>query len=415
MPTTAGRHTPRSHRAVSTLLSTLRDEHRRHLSNISKNTDKYRQCLAYTSAATPINLIQHEYPSDDTANFIDTENPNNLGPQARRPAETLRQRLPTGAPPHRSWVASTVGACIDTIDTQTHHQTRTFRLKALELFFANDFATKDASDHSSSQSFEWGHSLSSICFHVLRTSYSPDELARDILPCLSPYIRRAFMRDSAVEAPLSTQLLAALCDDIWPDGKEVARDTTAVHDDNPRAPHVDGELIVVGPAAHFKDVLVASFPASAAFSEDSSSWDDGDDATDRTAAADWLQSLAIVSARASPLSRIPSTLTRLALVNLPEEIKIHRLPTLCPLLVLLDLSFNSWLRGTTVPIEPRLSAPASERKSATQIVSPGILERVPWERWVDLRVLGLREVFLPAGFADQVNKERWEDVAIIES
>jgi hypothetical protein len=109
-----------------------------------------------------------------------------------------------------------------------------------------------------------------------------------------------------------------------------------------------------------------------------------------------LTAVAIVSTTLSipVLLALPSSLTRLALVHLSAPIPIHRLPDKCPLLELLDISYNPWLA------EP---AWGGERA----------LERVEWGRWAYLKVLGCRDCGVTLEELTKVNEGRWEDVRIV--
>jgi hypothetical protein len=93
---------------------------------------------------------------------------------------------------------------------------------------------------------------------------------------------------------------------------------------------------------------------------------------------------------------LPSTLTSLALVNLSSPVPLHRLPGICPLLSVLDLSYNSWLVGT-----------------GTQANGGSPLDRVGWNRWNKLQVLALRGCHLSVTDLEKINRGRWTDVEII--
>lgn len=136
-------------------------------------------------------------------------------------------------------------------------------------------------------------------------------------------------------------------------------------------------------------------------------WDDAEvDLSGSTdAGSDWqeqdqdqeaLTAVAIVSATLSipVLLALPASLTRLALVHLSAPIPVHRLPDKCPLLELLDISYNPWLA------EP---AWGGERA----------LDRVAWGRWAYLKVLGCRDCGVISEELRKVNEGRWEDVVIV--
>jgi len=107
-----------------------------------------------------------------------------------------------------------------------------------------------------------------------------------------------------------------------------------------------------------------------------------------------LRSLAVLS---SPLNAVtllafPPTITHLALLDVPYRIPIQRLPTICPLLVFLDLSYNIWL--------------------STQMVE----DEIKWGRLRRLEVVGLRQCFVKVTprVLLELNRGRWEDVRVIQ-
>jgi len=83
----------------------------------------------------------------------------------------------------------------------------------------------------------------------------------------------------------------------------------------------------------------------------------------------------------------------MVLVNLPESISLYRLPKLCPLLVLLDLSYNQWLKY-------------SPTKNS-------LLTSVDWTRWNHLEVLGLKDCAVSEELVARINQGRWDDVEIV--
>ena len=109
-----------------------------------------------------------------------------------------------------------------------------------------------------------------------------------------------------------------------------------------------------------------------------------------------LTAIAIVSTALSipALLALPPSLTRLALVHLSAPVPVHRLPDKCPLLELLDISFNPWL-----------AEPAWGEERA--------LGRVAWGRWAFLKVLGCRDCGITSEELRKVNEGRWEDVTVI--
>jgi hypothetical protein len=225
----------------------------------------------------------------------------------------------------------------------------------------------------------------------------------ELASVLPPHHRKEVVRMCAVRCPLSGARLRALLG--------VGRN------------HVEGELVVVQPASPLRQEMFRTHIHEAHRRESGSEkpWrcdDDDDDAeeadhsgstvavTDATR-SDWQEqepeqeqeaftAVAIVSTTLSipVLLALPSSLTRLALVHLSAPIPIHRLPDKCPLLELLDVSYNPWL-----------AEPSWGRERA--------LERVEWGRWAYLKVLGCRDCGVTLGELREVNEGRWEDVRIV--
>ncbi|KAH9180648.1 hypothetical protein EDB89DRAFT_1900477 [Lactarius sanguifluus] len=99
-------------------------------------------------------------------------------------------------------------------------------------------------------------------------------------------------------------------------------------------------------------------------------------------------------AQKNPEGLWDADVTRLALVNLSAPVPLHRLPDKCPLLEVLDISYNDWLG------EP---AWGGERA----------LEKVAWQRWAYLKILGCRECGIALEELRRVNEGRWDDVTIV--
>jgi hypothetical protein len=222
--------------------------------------------------------------------------------------------------------------------------------------------------------------LTLFCSHRLMSCPSGADFARDIAPLLPPHARRDLMRYTAVYAPLSNARLYALCE---PEG------------------HADGELIIIGPHATLRGNAFQPCPTArvppepsaqecADVAEPELAWDSltlTDDLRDPPS----LHTFILVSALMSNASlfALPATLTHLALIDVSAPLPVYRLSSACPLLVLLDLSYNSWLGDKA-------------------------LERFVWTRLSRLEVLGLRGCKLSAQTLANVNRERWTDVEIIQ-
>ncbi|KAH9935025.1 uncharacterized protein B0H18DRAFT_496170 [Fomitopsis serialis] len=231
--------------------------------------------------------------------------------------------------------------------------------------------------------------LTLLCLQYLVALYpgqdASEAFAEDVVPYLPVHLRRHLIRWAAIHDPLPTTQLFALADS----GR-----------------HVDGELIVVGPRASLpRDVFKAKRPTSqhAPIVEVPIAREDATDALESWDSPSFdertpqpMQNLILVSIAlpVNTLLTFPPTLTRLALLALPAPAPIHRLPRICPLIEVLDLSFNNWL-----------AQPHAGSKS--------VLERVEWDRWSHLKVLGLKETGVGEEIVRRVNKGRWVDVDIV--
>ncbi|KAF9792071.1 hypothetical protein BJ322DRAFT_1102599 [Thelephora terrestris] len=214
--------------------------------------------------------------------------------------------------------------------------------------------------------------LSELCMRVLLDAFSePEDFEQELLPFLPPRLRHILQRYTAIHAPLSTPGLSALVGESG---------------------HINGELIVVGPGASLRPETIALKPPDRQTPvDDSQDWEADDPFVDLFE----LRTLALVSTDLAlqTLLSFPRSLTRLALVDISTPPPIFRLPTLCPSITVLDLSFNSWLEDL-------------DRSHA-------ILGIVDWDKWDDLHVLGLRGCIVHQVTLDLVNQNRWVEVQIL--
>ena len=256
---------------------------------------------------------------------------------------------------------------------------RSWRTTALSLVYP----------HRSNPTTTLVPSLAQLCLRILLDVFSdPVEFANELVPELPPHLRRSLMHYTAINEPLSNEKLYSLF--------ESAR-------------HADGEIIVIGPQASLRNKIFPSYrfnsghcsqelgPTRSVGPDKEKSWEVDDKYGDN----DWssntcLRTLVVISSGFSMQTYLnfPPTLTRLALVDLPTSLPIHRLPGLCPLLVILDLSFNSWL--------------------GTRSAGETALERVDWLKWSCLETLGLRECNIDPAVLKRVNHKRFVDVRIIQ-
>lgn len=192
---------------------------------------------------------------------------------------------------------------------------------------------------------------------------------KDLLKYVPQHLRRDLIRYHAIHSPLLEWKLDAL---LYPEG------------------HADGEILVVGPKATLKEEHFVNDDSQAAADSQGLDWESEEYSRDP------VQHLILVSTRltTSMLLALPPTLTHIALLRIPSPIPLARLTKLCPLLNLLDLSFNTWLHD--------------------QLDAEEILEKIDWSRWSHLRVLGLRECYVPLGLLRNVNRHRWDDVSLIQ-
>ncbi|CDO68282.1 hypothetical protein BN946_scf184799.g9 [Trametes cinnabarina] len=249
-----------------------------------------------------------------------------------------------------------------------------------------------------------------ICLSVLLAEF-PDVagFTDELLPGIPPYFRRDILRFTAAHDPLPNAKLYPLFE---PEG------------------HVDGELIIVGPQATlqrdhlltlspttstprakgYKDIVDGEEgPATSEFSNDAGVEVDGtppdeyswDVESSSQEVPPPLHTLVVLNSPipATTLFAFPLILTRLALLALPTPTPVHRLPRICPLLEVVDLSYNPWLK------EPPGGQSTENLES--------ILQRIEWGKWARLTVLGLRGCDVGPDIVSKVNKGRWEEVHVV--
>ncbi|KAG1754643.1 hypothetical protein EDB19DRAFT_1625988 [Suillus lakei] len=355
---TVPQDTSETSRQVNNILRNLRGEHFRHSRNVQRVPASLPTPLHVNNLPTlPISLI---YPP------VEDGRRNAAGRQSTRPVWVA------GPDPPRSWTALS-SPKIGEADLADIHSPA-WREHALDLVFSPGNASVRPPGTASLRSL-WKDefpTLALLSLHVIRTECRGYELA-EIRPYIPPHLRRVLMRHGAINRPLSQIELNAIC------GEEG---------------HADGELIVIGPHAtlrsdHFRRIHSSreSVPEECA---EESTWDS---LATQGSELSVLFSLTLLSTPLTfALSDLPPTITCLALINIPKPVSIQRLPTYCPLVSLLDLSYNSWL------------IPASGEK---------LLEDHPWTKLHHLKVLGLRGCRVTSTLLSQVNRGRWDDVDVI--
>jgi len=265
---------------------------------------------------------------------------------------------PVAGPIPRSWAVTTASAMA--------FEDPEWRETALSLFFGCSSRSVGANPRAVVPR------LGELCLRVvLRYCGTDADVLKDLVPYLGPHLRKQLMRMCAVQCPLPSASLRVVL------GEEQNQ--------------VDGELIIVEPTSPLRPELFQPEQAQAQ-KDPEGRWDAE---THDCLGPQPLTALAIVSA-ALPihtLLALPPSVTRLALVHLSAPIPLHRLPDKCPLLEMLDISYNLWLG------EPQ----SGERA----------LERVAWQRWAYLKVLGCRECGIAVEELRKVNEGRWDDVTIV--
>ncbi|KAI0336545.1 hypothetical protein GY45DRAFT_1350255 [Cubamyces sp. BRFM 1775] len=420
-------------REVNSLLHTLRGEQFRHSQNL-------RRSKAHLAAAAAYSHNDPSLPFSDIYRFThhrrrDPFQQEEGGRAPRPPLPIIRHghlehgypRGPVpGPPPPNSWSrlfgrGSTHAQDGVGYDPSLDRTSPVFRCKALSLVFSHlpySFGSSDVPLFESSPHAERDTSdllvppLAQICLRVLLAEFPDVEgFCEELLPAIPYYFRHDILRYSAVYDPLPNAKLYPLCE---PEG------------------HVDGELIVVGPQATLQRERLLSLSPSAATprTNEEGAVDRGegsstggpssngsvqraDDVTEEHEDS-WeaessseemsppLSTLIVVNTPipATTLFAFPLILTRLALLTLPSQTPVHRLPRICPLLEVLDLSYNPWLN------EPP-GGQAGVENSET------ILQRIEWRKWARLRVVGLRGCEISSDIATRVNLGRWEEVEVV--
>jgi hypothetical protein len=320
-------------------------------------------------------------------------------------------RTTAAGPVPRSWAAAAIAPTVKVSEGPA------WRAKALSLFFSQN---EDETDPSPRPCLP---SLEECCLRVLlehcgySTVSGADELESEsslsfleqLVPYLAPHHRKLAVRLCAVHSPLSAAGLRA----FWEVGEEAGWD------------QVEGELVVVEPTwsvrpeLFFRDQVHnlnrVGHAGGCGNGNGNEEGDRGGLESEALGVEEWdvaeygwqeqeqdederqpLTAIAIVSTALSipALLALPPSLTRLALVHLSAPVPVHRLPDKCPLLELLDISFNPWL-----------AEPAWGEERA--------LERVAWSRWAYMKVLGCRDCGITSEELRKVNEGRWEDVTVV--
>lgn len=363
LPRTVPQDTSETSHQVNNILRNLRGEHFRHSRNAQHIPASLPTPLHANNIPTlPISLI---YPSEEGRRNV-------TAPSGHRSTRPVRV---AGPDPPRSWTTFSSPKIreADLADINSP----AWREHALDIAFSPGNASVRSPDTGASlRSLRTGEfpTLALLSLHVIRMECSGYELA-EIRPYIPPHLRRVLMRHSALNCPLSQIELNAIC------GEEG---------------HADGELVVVGPHAtlrsdHFRRIHSSREPVPKECTAEEYTWDS---LATQGSEPSVLFSLTLLSTPVTfALSNLPPTITCLALINIPNKlVSLQRLPSYCPLVSLLDLSYNSWL------------FPASGEK---------LLQDYPWTKLRHLKVLGLRGCRVTSTLLSQVNRGRWDDVKVI--
>ncbi|GJE87145.1 hypothetical protein PsYK624_032280 [Phanerochaete sordida] len=391
---TVDRESPRPSRQVNTLLHTLRGEQFRHQQNLTR-TSTHITTFLQNKPTLPLAQIFGTGGSSSTADdaYADPLAPVQPAPfrepgapghrRGMRPPVTLVEGVPTyaypngavpGPRPPRSWTSL--------FDEDERHG-QAWRARALRLLFDDLRVPRWVHDvEVEDEDVRTIPPLSLECARMLLEMYRDSEDWAEVASYIPTYVKRDLVRWYAVRRPLGNATLYALYGD---------------------EAHAGGELLVVGPEASLKRSALVKGMSShhhphsvhategeRTSHEDVDSWDTpGDPATPLAVLV-----LIATSLPNELVTSLAPTITHLSLIALPQPARVYRLPEVCPLLEVLDLSYNDWLSGASITAE-------------------GSLERVPWRRWRYLRILGLRECGVGTDIAQKVNTERWTDVDIV--
>ncbi|KAI0928419.1 hypothetical protein AcW1_005669 [Taiwanofungus camphoratus] len=389
--TPKGKEARAESRQVNNLLHTLRGEQFRQERNRSKAYLSHAASHIQHNSTLPFSQIyDYAYARRDAEQVSRDQNfpsPVRLGSQGILEYAYPRGAVP-GPPPPKSWSGLYGKGKDKKVDDLAQ------RAEALSLIFSHlPWSARSGWAQAECLRLSSVPPLTQLCLRVLLSVYSaPDNtvaFSEELVRYLPAHLRREAMRWTAVNSPLSSSKLYALCE---------------------RDGHVDGELIVVGPETSLpRDYLKT---AGLEYMVNANGRLDGCRRNDNEEHEEWswdspaanacipspLHTL-ILLATPLPVSTFltfPPTLTHVALLALPAPTPIYRLPRLCPLVEVLDLSFNPWLNDTSGTIQGET-----------------VLERVEWTRWGRLKVLGLRNCGVKPEIVGRINEGRWVDVETV--
>lgn len=392
--TAADRESLRPERQVNALLHTLRGEQFRHQQNLRRSTTPTSTSLQAKPTLPLAQIFGTRSANDLTVDaYAETLEPVQPAPfrepgtrghmRGMRPPVTLVEGVPTyaypngpvpGPRPPRSWTP---------LFDEDRRQDPQWRAKALSLLFKDLHVPSWICDVGEEDQKETVPPLTLECARAVLEICRGSEDWAEVAAYIPAHVKRDLVRWYALRSPLGTATLQGLF------GEES---------------HVAGELLVVGPEASLKRSMLNKGEQVHRYTQSSvqptagegSSWDETDtwDAPGDAPASFTTLALVMTPLPNEFLVYLPPTLTHIALVALPHPARVYRLPELCPLLEVLDLSYNDWISNLSSTAE-------------------GSLTRVPWRRWRYLRVLGLRGCGVGGDIVAKVNAERWTDVEVV--
>ncbi|KIO13678.1 hypothetical protein M404DRAFT_993221 [Pisolithus tinctorius Marx 270] len=362
---------------VNTILRDLRGEHFRRARNLQRSpATTPPSATAHNQPTLPFDVI-FSYQSPDASDRSHQQRDSRIaGPKA--PRSWRMQSSPTSKATNIEGVSG---------DEGFDKNTPAWREMALAPILCEcPINMPSPHDHAHSVTLP---PLTQLCIHLILATCGGVDLV-DLVPGIPVHLRRVLMRYAAVHMPLSVSELEALCDGHW---------------------SATGDLIVVGPYASlrrdwFQKTMEDARPgetvhgSSAHLATTEECNDDVEDTWDDTQSLGTEPALLTMLCFVSTLLTVPTflalppTITHLALLNIPYQVPLQRLPTICPLLVFLDLSYNDWLG--------RSSARGNH-----------ILMSMTWYKLRHLQVLGLRGCPVAPTLLAEVNRGRWKDVRII--
>ncbi|EIW85112.1 hypothetical protein CONPUDRAFT_117634 [Coniophora puteana RWD-64-598 SS2] len=337
-------------RRVNEILRNLRGEQYRHHRNINRaRTDILPSSLTHNTPSLPTNLVYSVSQG--------TERPDRLA----------------GPDPPRSWATNPLQTNVeDRIKPGSsghgEQNSAEFRADALSLVIPGSTSLVNGALILP---------LTTYCLDAILRTCSQRDMAQ-IAEYIPAHLRRYLVRLAAIRSPLSDMVLNALRDE---------------------GEYVDGECVIVGPHGVLQvpqddhpriDRNLGKMPLQHHGAR-GDSWESSLEAPGPTAP----HTFAIISLplTTSKFLSLPPTITRLALIDVSTSLPIRRLHLICPLLAVLDLSYNVWL--------------------STPEAGSRLVKEVDWSKLRNLEILGLRDCYIAPDLRAVINRGSWRDVQIV--